>query len=73
LPFIKGEEEISTFIFVRFLIVFSLLVFEVVFTKLVLFFGQNTSIGPLSFTFVSDRSFKFFKYQISPLSFLNIR
>jgi hypothetical protein len=31
---------------------------------------QNAYVGPLSFTFVSDRSFKFFKYQIGPLSFI---
>jgi len=29
----------------------------------------NTSLGPLSFTFVSDRSFKFLRFQIDPLSF----
>jgi uncharacterized protein (DUF1499 family) len=30
---------------------------------------KNVSIYPLSFTFVSDKSFKFFKYQICSLSF----
>jgi len=30
---------------------------------------SNTSLGPLSFTFVSDRSFKFLRFQIGPLSF----
>ena len=29
----------------------------------------NTSPGPLSFKFVSDRSFKFLRFQIGPLSF----
>jgi hypothetical protein len=29
---------------------------------------QNTFIGPLNFTFLSNRSFKFFKYQICPSS-----
>jgi len=29
----------------------------------------NTSLGPLSFTFVSHRSFKFLRFQIGPLSF----
>jgi len=29
----------------------------------------NTSLGPLSFTFVSDKSFKFLIFQICPLSF----
>jgi len=30
---------------------------------------SNTSPGPLSFMFVSDRSFKFLSLHISPLSF----
>jgi len=30
---------------------------------------SNTSLGLLSFTFVSDRSFKFLSFQIYPLSF----
>jgi len=29
----------------------------------------NTFSGPLSFKFVSDRSFKFIRFQIGPLSF----
>jgi len=29
----------------------------------------NTFPGPLSFMFVSDRSFKFLRFQIGPLSF----
>jgi len=32
-------------------------------------FRPNTSLGPLSFTFVSHRSFKFQRFQIGPLSF----
>ena len=36
-------------------------------------YRQNTSIGPLSFTFVSDKSFKFFKYQIGPSNFLSYK
>jgi len=36
--------------------------------KFDLFFRPNTSLGPLSFTFVSHRSFKF-RFQIDPLSF----
>jgi len=32
-------------------------------------FRPNTSPGPLSFMFVSDRSFKFLRFQIGPLSF----
>jgi hypothetical protein len=30
---------------------------------------QNTFIDHLSFAFISDKFFKFFKYQIDPLSF----
>ena len=30
---------------------------------------SNTSLGPLSFMFVSHRSFKFLRFQIDPLSF----
>ena len=30
---------------------------------------SNTSLGPLSFTFVLDRFFKFLRFQIDPLSF----
>jgi len=33
------------------------------------FFRPNTSLGPLSFTFVSHRSFKFPRFQTGPLSF----
>ena len=33
------------------------------------FFRSNTSLGPLSFRFVSHRSFKFLRFQIDPLSF----
>jgi len=32
-------------------------------------YRPNTSLGPLSFTFVSHRSFKFLRFQIDPLSF----
>jgi len=32
-------------------------------------FMPNTSSGPLSFMFVSDRSFKFLRFQIGLLSF----
>ena len=35
----------------------------------ILFFRPNISPGPLSFKFVSDRSFKFLMFQIGPLSF----
>jgi len=37
--------------------------------KLILNFWPNTSPDPLSFMFVSDRSFKFLRFQIGPLSF----
>ena len=37
--------------------------------KLILKERPNTFLGPLSFTFVSDKSFKFLKFQIGPLSF----
>ena len=30
---------------------------------------SDTSLGPLSFTFVSHRSFKFLRFQLDPLSF----
>jgi len=34
-----------------------------------IFIRPNTSLSHLSFMFVSDRSFKFLRFQISPLSF----
>jgi len=37
--------------------------------KLSKIFRRNTSLGLLSFIFVSDRSFKFLMFQIGPLSF----
>jgi hypothetical protein len=32
-------------------------------------FRQNASIDPLNFTFISDRSFKFFKFTIKSFKF----
>jgi len=34
-----------------------------------IYFRPNTSLGPLSFTFVLHRFFKFLRFQIGPLSF----
>jgi len=36
---------------------------------LLVYIRPNISLGPLSFTFVSHRSFKFLRFQIDPLSF----
>ena len=37
--------------------------------KLILYYRPNTFPGPLSFMFVSDKFFKFLRFQIGPLSF----
>jgi len=39
------------------------------FINMMIKYRSNTSMGPLSFTFVSHWSFKFLRFQIDPLSF----
>jgi len=44
------------------------IVFSKHISKVILFLAKYLS-GPLNFTFVSDMSFKFLKFQIDPLSY----